>query len=146
MSNLESVQVTGDRRSHWRAKGPAGTTVEWEAEIVDDRPNEMIAWRSLPGAEIPNAGAVLFRQAPGRRGAEVMVDLQFDAPGGRFGRTIARLFGKDPAQEIETDLRRFKQLMETGEVVVSEATLGARGLLQRPAQPPESTEQRARAA
>ena len=146
MSNLASVRVTGERHSHWVAKAPGGTAVEWDAEIVDERSNEMIAWRSLPGSQIPNAGAVFFRPAPGNRGTEIMVDLRFDAPGGRMGRSVAKLFGKDPAQQIATDLRRFKQLMETGEIVVSEATLQSAGLIQRPARPPAGVPHEAAAA
>jgi uncharacterized membrane protein len=136
MSNLESVRNTGERRSHWVAQAPMGKAVEWDAELVEDRPNELIAWRSLPGASIDNAGQVRFRPAPGGRGTEVEVELQFAPPGGTLGRTVAKLFGKDPAQEIESDLRRFKQVMETGEIVRSEGTLGGTQLPQRPAQPP----------
>jgi uncharacterized membrane protein len=137
MSYLEAVQVTGERRSHWRTSAPAGTTVEWDAEMVEDRLGELIAWQSLEGADVPNSGQVHFRPAPGGRGTEVDVELQFDPPAGKLGRAVAKLFGKDPGQQVATDLRRFKQILETGEVVVSDATIEGAHLAQRPAQPPE---------
>ena len=145
MSHLESVQVTGERRSHWRATAPAGQTVEWDAEMTEDRPNELIAWQSLDGADVPNSGAVRFRPAPRGRGTEIDVELQFDAPGGKLGRTVAKLFGKDPAQQVASDLRRFKQVLETGEVILSDATVQGAHLAQRPAQPPEEAPQLAAA-
>ena len=123
MNHLEAVQVTGDRRSHWKAKAPAGTTVEWDAEITEDRPNEMIAWRSIEGADVDNAGSVRFVPAPGGRGTEVRVELRYDPPGGVIGAAIARLFGEEPAQQVADDLRAFKQVMETGEVVHSDASI-----------------------
>lgn len=138
MDHLESVQVTGERRSHWRAKAPGGATVEWDVEIVDDRPNELIAWRSLPGGAVDNAGSVRFTPAPGGRGTEVRVELRYDPPGGALGATVARLFGEEPGQQVQDALRRFKQLMETGEITRSEASMRGRG----PAQPPAETPQR----
>jgi uncharacterized membrane protein len=137
MDHLESVQVTGGRRSHWKAKAPAGTTVEWDAELVDDQPDSLIAWRSVEGSGVQNAGTVRFQPAPGNRGTEVRVELQYDAPGGKLGALLAKLFGEEPGQQVYDDLRAFKQVMETGEVVRSEATLGGY-LRQRPAQPPEN--------
>jgi uncharacterized membrane protein len=140
MRHLESVQVAGGggRRSHWMAKAPAGKKVEWDAEIVDDRPNELIAWRSLEGADVDNSGLVRFTPAPGGRGTQVHVELQYNPPGGRAGAKIAKIFGEEPAQQVEDDLRAFKQVVETGEVVLSEGTLGGAGthIIQRPAQPP----------
>lgn len=135
MRHLESVQVTGEQRSHWKAKGPAGITVEWDAEVVTDRPNEQIAWRSLEGADVQNAGSVRFKAAPGGRGTEVRVDLQYAPPGGKLGAVIAKLFGEEPVQQVIDDLRRFKQVMEIGEVVVSDATVKSTHFLQPPAQP-----------
>jgi uncharacterized membrane protein len=135
MSYLESVRTTGSHRSHWRAKGPAGLRVEWEAEIVEERENELIAWRSIPGSAVQNRGAVRFEHAPGGRGTEVHVDLEYSVPGQSLGRNIARLFGREPEQEIRADLRRFKQLLETGEIPVSDGP----GLW-RPAQPAERPE------
>jgi uncharacterized membrane protein len=128
--------VIDDRRSHWKARGPAGKTVEWDAEIIDDRPNERIAWRSLEGADVENSGVVRFVKAPGGRGTEVHVEIRYSPPGGVLGAWLAKLFGEEPGQQVEDDLRALKQIMETGEVVRSEGTLGGRRALQRPAQPP----------
>ena len=133
MAHLESVVVEGDRRSRWTAKGPAGKTFSWDAEITEDRPNELISWRSLQGADVPNTGTVRFLAAPGGRGTELRVDLKYDAPAGFFGASIAKLFGKEPSEQIEGDLRRFKQVMETGEVMNSDASIH-RG--KHPGQPP----------
>jgi uncharacterized membrane protein len=136
MRHLESVRVTGGGRSHWVAKAPAGTTVEWDAEITDDRPGELIAWRSLEGADVDNAGSVRFERAPGGRGTIVKVEIDYSPPGGLVGAAVAKLFGEEPAQQVDADLRRFKQVIETGEVVLSDATLPGTGLTeQRPAQP-----------
>ena len=137
MSHLESVEVTGDRESHWVAKAPAGMKVEWDAIITDDKPNELIAWRSVEGSEVQNSGIVRFQPAPGGRGTEIQVELQYNPPGGRLGGMIAKLFGEAPEQQIEEDLRRFKQLMETGVIVESDASIQGRHLAQQPAHPPE---------
>ena len=145
MSHLQSVQTTGAGRSHWKTEGPAGQTVEWDAEVIETRPNETIAWRSLPGADVDNSGAVHFRAAPGDRGTEVVVDLHFDAPGGSVGRLMAKLMGKDPSQQVGGDLRRFKQVLETGEVILSDASAG-NGPMPHPAQPPKQPRQFATAA
>ena len=118
--HLERVQETGDRRSHWVAKAPAGQTVEWDAEIINDVPGEVIAWRSLPGARVPNAGAVNFREAPGGRGTEVKVTLEYEPPLGKLGVAVATLFGEEPNVQVREDLRRYKNLMEAGEIPVSE--------------------------
>ncbi len=115
MSYLQSVACEGDR-SHWVAKPVTGIPVSWDAEIINDRPNELIAWRSLEGSLIGTAGSVHFTRAPGGRGTEVRVNLKFDPPGGRLGLWLARAFGADPRQEIREDLRRFKQRMEAGEL------------------------------
>jgi uncharacterized membrane protein len=122
MAHLESVQVQ-DNRSRWRAKAPAGTSVEWEAELVVDVPNERIAWQSLPGTFVPNHGSVRFVAAPGDRGTEVHVELRYEPPGGAIGAAIAKLFGENPEQQIKGDLRRFKQVLEAGEVVHSDASV-----------------------
>ncbi|MDQ3907634.1 MAG: SRPBCC family protein [Acidobacteriota bacterium] len=136
MRHLESVRTTGEGRSHWRAKGPAGSTVEWDAEITEDRPNELIAWRSVEGSEVYNAGAVRFEQATGKRGAIVTVDMDYTPPGGLVGVVVAKLFGEEPDGQLQEDLRRFKQVIELGEVVLSDATLQGAGYTeQRPAQP-----------
>ena len=135
MRHLESVRVTGDRTSHWVALAPAGRTVEWDAEIVEDRPNELISWRSLPDADVSNRGTVEFRAAPGGRGTELRVTLEYDPPGGKLGSKIAMLWREEPGQQVHDDLRHFKQVMETGEIVLSDATK-ERGL--HPAQPDSS--------
>lgn len=122
MEHLESVTVNG-RRSRWRAKAPAGTTVEWEAEIVEDVPNDFISWRSMPGATVPNRGSVSLRPAPGDRGTEVLVSLTYEPPAGAIGALVAKLFGEEPGQQVMSDLRRFKQIMEVGEVVRSDASV-----------------------
>jgi uncharacterized membrane protein len=136
MRHLESVSVTDGGRSHWVAYGPAGTTVEWDAEVTEERPGELIAWRSAEGAEVYNAGSVRFEPATGGRGTIVRVELDYDPPGGLLGVAVAKLFGEEPAQQIDGDLRRFKQIVETGEVVVSDGTLLGEGYSeQRAAQP-----------
>jgi uncharacterized membrane protein len=114
--HLDAVRVLDNRTSHWVAKAPAGKTIEWEAEIVAEQPNELLAWRSRPGSQLENAGSVRFRPAPGRRGTEVTVHLEYAPPAGVVGQTIARLFGHEPEQQLNEDLRRFKSLMETGEI------------------------------
>jgi len=117
MTHLISVQAVDERRSHWVAKAPAPWgQVEWDAEIIQDTPNELISWRSLRDADVDNAGSVRFRPAPGGRGTEMTVELNYEPPAGRLGITIARLFGEEPRQQIEDDLRKFKQIMETGEI------------------------------
>ncbi len=120
MNHLESVTVTGEGRSHWVAKAPAGTSVEWDAETYNERENEFIAWRTLEGADVASAGSVHFEPAPGGRGTVVRVSLKYDPPGGRLGAAVAKLFGENPEQQIDDDLRRFKQLMETGEIATTE--------------------------
>ena len=139
MIHLERVTTIGHQRSHWVVKAPAGTTVDWDAEIVEDRPDEFIAWRSLDGASVPNRGSVRFAHAPGDRGTEVHVDLAYEAPAGSVGVTLAKLFGEEPGQQVRDDLRRFKQVMETGEVVRSDGSLDGAGQgasKQRPSQAP----------
>ncbi len=128
MDHLESVTNTGadGKRSHWVAKAPAGTTVEWDAEVINDKPNEMIAWRSLENADVDNAGSVHFKEAAAGRGTEVKVSLKYDPPGGIVGATIAKLFGEEPSQQVEEDLRHFKQLMETGEIPTIEGQSSGR--------------------
>ena len=120
MRHLESVRVIGQHRSHWIAKGPAGSRVEWEAEIVDDRPGELISWRSLPGADIENSGSVRFERASGGRGTFVRVKMEYNPPGGFFGATVAKILGEDPDTQVQRDLYRFKQVMETGQVTTTE--------------------------
>jgi uncharacterized membrane protein len=137
MRHLESVEETGDGRSHWKATALAGANVEWDAEIVEDRPNELIAWRSLPGAQVPNAGVVRFMPAPGDRGTEVHVELRYDPPAGKLGKTVAMLLGEEPSQQVAGDLRRFKQVIETGEIARSDASIQGKKPTRHPAQPPK---------
>jgi uncharacterized membrane protein len=115
MSHLESVRCIDDRQSHWTVKAPLGQTVDWAAEITGDEPNRLIAWRSLPEADVTNAGTVRFSQAPAGRGTEVRVVLDYAPPGGALGAAFATMFGEAPQQQIAGDLRHFKQMMETGE-------------------------------
>jgi uncharacterized membrane protein len=139
MAHLESVRSLVAGRSRWRAVGPAGTNIEWETEITDCRPDELIAWQSAGDTAVPNRGQVEFRPAPGDRGTEVHVRLCYRPPAGKMGSAIATLFGAAADQQVRDDLRRFKQVMETGEVVRSgaspEGTLIQRRFTQRPAQP-----------
>lgn len=135
MEHLESVRNTEGGRSHWKAKAPAGASVEWDAELLEDRPNESISWRALPESTVPNSGSVRFREAPGNRGTEITVDLRYQPPGGKLGAFVAKLFGEEPSQQVKSDLRRFKQVLELGEVVHSDASIH-RGM--HPAQPPET--------
>jgi uncharacterized membrane protein len=134
MKNLESVTMIGGGRSHWKALGPAGQTFEWDAEMIEDRPNELIRWRSLPGADVENEGSIRFERAPGGRGTLVKVNLRYRVPGGVLGDTIAALFGSAPGQEVSEDLRRFKQVLEIGEVMRSDASIHSS---MHPARPPE---------
>jgi uncharacterized membrane protein len=139
MTHLESVEEIGGGRSRWTAKGPAGRSVSWEAEIVEERPNEVISWRSIEGADVWNAGVVEFAPTPDGEGTEVKVHIHYRPPAGVVGMTIARLFGEDPNQSLREDMRRFKQIMEVGEAVHSDASLTESRLRrQRPAQPPET--------
>ncbi len=101
-------------------------TVEWDAEIINEKENEMIAWRSLEGADVDNAGSVHFEKAPNGRGTVVKVSLKYDPPAGVIGAAVAKLFGEEPSQQIQEDLRRFKQLMEAGEIPTTEGQSSGR--------------------
>lgn len=139
MTHLTEVTDLGSGVSRWTATGPAGTSVTWEAELTADVPEELIAWRSRPDAAVSNSGTVRFGAAPANRGTEVRVQLAYRPPAGRLGAGLAALLGESPRQQIRDDLRRFKQVMETGEVVRSESTpsgiRSTRQLAQYPAQP-----------
>jgi uncharacterized membrane protein len=142
MDHLETVVViAGENRSRWTAHLPVGRSVEWEATVIDDVPDSLIAWESLEGSDVKNSGSVSFADAPGDRGTEIHLEMDYDAPGGPAGAMVAKLFGEDPTQQVRGDMRRFKQVMETGEIVRSDSTPegpGARGFFkQRPAQPVE---------
>ena len=114
MRHLESVTVQDDLHSHWAVKTVAGKVVEWDAEIIEQRPNEMISWRSIPGADVDNAGSVWFTPVPNGYGTVVRVELRYVPPAGKAGELVARLFGKDAASEIKDDLNRLKHFLETG--------------------------------
>ncbi|QOV92330.1 DUF2892 domain-containing protein [Humisphaera borealis] len=116
MKHLKKVAPLGGDRWHWEIHAPAGSTVSWDAEIVNEVQDELIAWKSAGGADVDNAGSVRFLDAPGDRGTEVRVVLDYIPPGDVVGKWVATLFGKDPAHLIKSDLRRFKQLMEAGEI------------------------------
>jgi uncharacterized membrane protein len=120
MAHLESVRELDQRRSYWKVRAPLGTTVEWTAEIVEDRPDELISWRSVEGAQVPNSGVVRFVPAPGGRGAEVHFEISYSPPAGLVGTAIATLFGKEPGRQVDGDLRRLKQMLEAGERVPDE--------------------------
>jgi uncharacterized membrane protein len=126
MQHLESVRIIDDRRSHWVAKAPAGMTVEWDAEIINEKENELIAWRSLENSEVRNAGSVRFEEAPSGRGTIVKVAINYDPPAGKLGAALAQLFGEEPGQQVEEDLRRFKQIMEAGEMASVEGQTSGR--------------------
>jgi len=113
MTHLERVTELDDRRSHWIAKGPAGLAVEWDAEIIHDVPGQVIGWRSLPGSDVVTAGSVNFDAAPGDRGTDVTVHLQYDPPAGRAGAYVASLFGAEPSQTIRADLQEFQRLFNS---------------------------------
>jgi len=126
MNHLESVTVIDDTRSHWVAKAPAGLTVQWDAEIINDVPEQTIAWRSLAGASVDNAGSVRFVDA-GNGATEVRVVLDYIPPAGTVGKYVARLFGEEPQQQITDDLGRLKQLMESGEAPVGGGESSSQG-------------------
>jgi uncharacterized membrane protein len=119
MKHLQRVDVdesTGGKRSHWVAKAPFGREIMWDAEITENRENEFIAWRSLPGSIVGNTGSVRFIDAPNTLGTIVHVSMQYNPPGGSLGAVIARIFGEEPGQQLRNDLRNFKMMMETGEI------------------------------
>jgi uncharacterized membrane protein len=116
MEHVESVKTGENNRSHWTVKGPMGTSVEWDAEVTVDQAGELLAWSSVDNAEVENAGTVRFENAPGGRGTIVRVDMHYRPPGGKAGAWIARLFGEEPSRQLDEDLRRFKWLIETGEI------------------------------
>ena len=116
MRHVEAVVDLGDGTSHWTIKTSMGKELEWDAKIIEDRPNEMISWQSLDGAEVDNAGSVWFMPAPGGRATIVRVKLRYDPPGGKLGTAFAKLIGQSAEKQIAEDLSRFKDLMETGKI------------------------------
>jgi uncharacterized membrane protein len=125
MENIESVQVYDERRSHWTVKGPGGSTVEWDSVIVEDIAGELIAWSSTGKSEVPNSGRIEFRDTTNGRGTQVTVNIVYEPPVGKLGKAVAKLFGREPNIQARQDLRRFKQLMETGEIPTSEPPAAA---------------------
>ncbi|MBF2015772.1 MAG: cyclase [Rivularia sp. T60_A2020_040] len=120
MHHLKLVKVYDQKSSHWVAKAPLGTSVEWDANIIEDQKNEFISWSSVKDADIENSGFIRFSKAPGNRGTEVKVVIVYQPPGGTIGAVLAKLFGEEPKQQIGDDLNRFKMLMETGEIATTE--------------------------
>lgn len=120
MRHLKSVTPIGDaagaQRYHWVAKGPLGVNVEWDAEVINEAENQLIAWRSLPHSDVVSAGSVNFNQRRGGRSTVVSVHLQYAPPAGRLGRIVSATFGREPSQTIREDMRRFKQILEAGEI------------------------------
>jgi uncharacterized membrane protein len=125
MRHLDSVQVTGEGKSHWKARGPAGVSLEWDAEMVEDYPGQLILWQSVGDAPLPNEGTVEFRDAPGGRGTEVKVTIRYYPPGGSVGKAAAKLANAISAQQIEEDLKRLKQILETGETATAQRMASA---------------------
>jgi uncharacterized membrane protein len=126
MAHLESVTASSDKNSHWKAKGPFDKEVEWDAEIISDEPGRVIAWRSLQGADVENAGSVRFKET-GDRGTEVRVVIDYIPPAGKLGSVLAKLIGEDPSANLKEDLRRLKRLVETGEIANNHGPRGTCG-------------------
>ena len=135
MRHLDSVRDVGNGRSHWIAKTPVGSRIEWDAEIVDEREGQHISWRSVAGSQVHNAGSVLFEPAPGNRGTTVRVSFDLAPPGGTAGRLAAKALGPITKQQVHEDLRRFKSLMEAGEIPTNEGQPEGRRPLINPRNP-----------
>ena len=134
MRHLQSVTVQDGTRSHWVTAAPGGGTVSWDADVINDVPDELIAWHSLAGGDVDNAGSIRFVDGPAGRGTEVKVSMNYVPPGGKVGAAIAKLFGRSGEDEVREDLRRFKQLMETGEVTTIDGqSHGSRSALMKAA-------------
>ena len=123
MTHLHRVTERDDGTSHWVAAGPAGLAVEWEAKIINEIDNKLLAWQSLPGGDVVSAGSVNFAAARGGRSTQVSVHLQYEPPAGKAGALVASLFGREPSQTIREDLRHFKQLLEAGEILERQPTV-----------------------
>jgi uncharacterized membrane protein len=120
MKHLKEVKVYDNRRSHWVSRGPLDSSIEWDAVIIEDRENELISWSAVQGADVDNSGSVRFQPAPGDRGTEVKVVIQYHPPGGAIGDAVAQLFGEKPEQQLGDDLHRFKMIAEAGEIATTE--------------------------
>jgi uncharacterized membrane protein len=123
---IESVATVSDTTARWRARGPGGITFQWDAKIINDIPDELLAWKSIGDADVPNAGSIHFRPAPDAKGTEVRLVLEYQPPAGHLGAWVAKLVKENPEEQLRTALRRFKQLAETGEVLVNEGQTSAR--------------------
>lgn len=135
MTHLQKVSVDelgGDRRSHWVAKAPLGREIEWDSEITEERDNEYLEWRSLPGSIVASVGSVEFSDAPGGRGTIVKVSMQYHPLGGSMAAAFAKLFGEEPDVQVREDLRHFKQIMETGEIPSIEGQPSGRATIDEP--------------
>jgi uncharacterized membrane protein len=119
MRHVHTVEVIDEKKSHWIVSAPGGKIVEWNVEINSEEPNQRIGWRSVAGSDVETAGSVRFKRAPGGRGTEVQLELQYLPRGGALGALLVRIMGGDPANQIGEDLKRFKQLMETGEIATT---------------------------
>ncbi|HLO50222.1 MAG TPA: SRPBCC family protein [Kamptonema sp.] len=126
MKHLKYVKVIDNKRSHWIASAPMDNSIEWDAEIINEQENRLIAWASIEGADVDNSGFVRFQPAPAGRGTEVKVVIEYNPPGGAIAANFAKLFGEEPKQQIGDDLRRFKQIMETGEIATVEGQSSGR--------------------
>jgi uncharacterized membrane protein len=124
MEGIESVTDLGDGRSRWRARGPAGTSTEWDAEVTADTPDELIGWRSVGASAVWHSGTVRFSDAPRGQGTVVAVEMNYAPPGGKIAAALLKMFRKEPGQQVGDDLRRLKQLLEIGEVLLSDASSG----------------------
>lgn len=120
MRHLVSVDVQDEKCSRWVAEGPGGRQFRWNAEIIAETPGEKIAWKSLPESDLDSAGSVRLSDAPGGRGTEIRVEMQYNPPAGAVGAYVAKLFGREPEQQMASDLRRLKQLLESGEIASTE--------------------------
>jgi uncharacterized membrane protein len=116
MTHLERVTELDDRRSHWVARGPGGLRAEWDAKIINEVENKVIAWQSLPGSDVVTAGSINFSPVRRGRSSQLSVHLQYAAPAGRAGAWLAAIAGHEPSQTIREDLRRVKQILEAGEI------------------------------
>jgi len=119
IDHLERVEVTSSSRSKWTTKGPGGTSFSWEAEIINDEPNRMMAWRTVEGTQVHNAGSIRFSELPHDRGTEVHVSLEYLPPGRALGTALAKAIGADAKTQVHEGLHRFRQMMETGEIPVT---------------------------
>lgn len=124
--HITEVRPIGGERTHWTAKGPAGTTFEWDGEMTQEVANEVLEWHSLPGAQVRNAGRLRLSPAPADRGTEVEVMLRYEPPGGMLGSAFAKLFRREPTQEVREGLRKLRQLLETGEIPTVDGQSAAR--------------------